>query len=588
MSRLRRPPLGRQRDRRSRRALAEHPLLPLAFDARWYATRYRDVFRVGADPLEHLVGPGAREGRDPSPYVDVSFYLTQVPDLRAGGLEPLRHLLEVGIPEGRRTSPYVDLTWYARHHAGLATLPSDAADHVARLAHLVASAGPTHPDPSPYVDLTWYAQQFPDITQGGLDPFAYFTALGGPLRRFPHPLWDEDAYVADNEYVRFALGMGKYLHGYEHFCAVGHEEVARGAEALVVRIDGRRVEYSEERYLRANPDVAEVVAAGTLRSGVEHLFSVGHREITAGTRLITSPSQRATATLTTGGRVPTGDVLLLLVHFDVEGIVDPHVLLAVDTYTAAGIDVAAITVGVDDAALTPLTERCIAVVQRSENDALRDFGAWQLALDALGEDRVGTYDLVVLANDSAYFPACDPTTFLTELRTQRDDVWAASDSLSGGRYHVQSFFLALRQPALTVLRPELARLAREFPDPTKLSLIQRFEIGLTRFALEHGLRVGAYRSVKDLGDLAQAISPPDPRPLSQLGVTITNQTHHYWRTALTSGLPFLKVELLRDNPLRVDLTGWADELTGAPCDATVIRTHLDRVAGTGWAGRDTP
>jgi hypothetical protein len=530
---------------------------------------------------EHLLGPGAREGRDPSPYVDVSFYLTQVPDLRGGSLDALRHLLEVGIPEGRRTSPYVDLEWYAQQSAELSTHPSP--DPAARLAHLVASAGPTHPDPSPYVDLTWYAQQHPDITQGGLDPFAYFTALGGPLRRFPHPLWDEDAYVADNEYVRFALGMGKYLHGYEHFCAVGHEEVARGAETLVVRLDGRPVEYSEERYLQANPDVAEAVASGTLRSGVEHLFAGGHREVSDGVRRITPPSRRASATLTTGGRAPAGDVLLLLVHFDVEGQVDPHVLLAVDTYAAAGIDVAAITVGVEDDALTPLAQRCIAVVRRSENDTLRDFGAWLLALDALGADRVAGYPTVVLANDSAYFPACDPSTFLAELRAQDDDVWAASDSLSGGRYHVQSFFLAIRQHALAVLRPELDRLAREFPDPTKLSLIQRFEIGLTRFALAQGLRVGAYRSVKDLGDLSQAISPPDPRPLSQLGVTITNQTHHYWRTALASGLPFLKVELLRDNPLQVDLDGWADELVSAPCDASVIRRHLDRVAASGWA-----
>jgi hypothetical protein len=557
--------------RTTRRALERHPLLPLALDAPWYVTRHRDVFRSGMTAADHFLGPGVREGRDPSAHVDLSFYSTQVPGLQASGTVTLAHLLDTGIPEGLRTSPYIDLAWYRRNGLGV------PADPVGALRHLLEIGLPAGAHPGPFVDLTWFSAAYPDITRGGLDAFDYFVALGGPLRRFPHPVWDEDAYVDDNEYVRFALGLGKHLHGYEHFCAIGHAEVARGAETLVVTVDGSSVEYVEERYLRANPDVAEQVERGELASGVEHFFATGHREVAAGGRRMAPASRRATATIESGDVEPQGTSLVVLVHFDVDGIVDEHVLIAIDAYRSAGSDVCAVVVDVNDDAMRVLRERATHIVRRSANDSVRDFGAWHLALSALGDDALARYDRIVLANDSAYFPVTDPTEFLAALREQESDLWAATDSLSGGRYHIQSYFLALSRRALDVLLPEIERRLDLFEDPTKLLLIKRFEIGLTRFALEQGLSVDAFRSVGALGPLREALSPQDHRELSPLGVTITNQSHHFWRSALASGLPFLKVELLRDNPLGLDVSGWEEAVAAAPCSPATIARHLARV-----------
>jgi hypothetical protein len=579
----RRALLGR-RPRRDASSLRDHPLLGAVLDTRWYATRYRDVFRFGAEPVEHFLRSGLREGRDPGPFVDLSYYSTQVPTPLGTGRELLEHLLDTGLPSGIRTSPYVDLEWYALHHQDV---PEDPA---ARFEHLVAQGVPSGCDPSPFLDLSWYGERYRDIALGGLDAFAYFVALGGPLQRFPHPAWDEDAYCAENEYVRFALSMGKYLHGFEHFCAVGHREVARGSETLVLRLGGRVEEYSEERYLAANPDVAEAVSCGRYESGVAQLFAEGHREVSEGRRRLRAPWRRSRIAGDARLPAPSSDTLMIMVHFDPLGTVDAHVLQAVDTYATAGIDVCAVTVGLGPDASEPLRHRCVAVLDRDENDDLRDFGAWALALDAIGERPLDAYERVILANDSAYFPACDPAPFLTALREQTCDVWAASDSFSGGRYHLQSYFLALSRRGLRALAPELVRRTREHPSPTKLSLIQHFEIGLTQYALEAGLEVGCFRSVKGLdptgGALADLLSPPDARDLSPLLLTITNQMHHFWRAALRSGLPFLKVELLRDNPLDVDISGWRAEIDGAACTATIVRSHLDRVAPGGWAGSD--
>jgi hypothetical protein len=558
-------------DRSRRERLAAHPNITLVFDGGWYLARYPDVLGAGIDPLRHLLGSGLAEGRDPSPYVDLSFYATMVPELGDDRVALFEHLLTTGLAAGVRTSAFVDLDWYAARHGRPAT------DPIATFRDLITHGRDGRLDPSPFVDLDWYAAHHRDVALSGVDPFEYLVSVGQLLGRFPHPLWDEAAYIAGNEYVRFAVGVGKYRTGFEHFCATGHTEVARGAVALPVRIAGVLDELAEERYLAANPDVRARIATGAITNGVTHLFGGGHREVAAGQRPLKLPSPVATATASAGGATPSGDWLVVLVHFDVDGTVDAHVLAAVDAYRAAGADVCAVTVGLDDDALAPLHERSVTVVRKSSNDELRDFGGWHLALEALGTATLARYSQVVLANDSAYFPVLDPGAFLAAMRASTADVFAATDSLSGGRYHLQSYFLALRPRALEVLVPEIARRITEQAGATKLSLIQRFEVGLTQFALAQGLTTEAFCSVAGISDVAAALNPPDPRPLSRLAVSITNLTHHFWRHALATGLPFLKVELLRDNPLDVAIDGWQDAIDGGSCTSALIEGHLGRM-----------
>jgi len=567
--------LRRARDRTSA-ALRTHPLLPLVCDPAWYVARYRDVFWAGAGGLDHLLGPGLLEGRDPGPLVDLSFVRTQRTGPPVDDATLLLELLEHGLAAGWRTSPYVDLGWYA------ASTPEAPSDPVGALRYLATVGLPAGRAPGPFLDLADYAERVPDVAAGGVDPFGYFTALGQHLGRFPHPAWDESGYLDTNEYVRFALGMGKHLHGFEHFCAVGHAEVARGALLLPVRLDGRSSEYSEERYLAANPDVAELVATGRVRDGVTHFFAEGHRQVLAGTRRLDPPATPARLILSprpTRER-PRGRSLLLLVHHDVGGVVDAHVLRAIDAYLEGDLEVHVVSSGLDERALDELAQRGVPAATRSTNDDLRDFGAWHLLLAHLGSERLAAYERVVLANDSAYFPVRDPAPFFAAMHASDEDVWAATDSFSGGRYHLQSYFLAMRPRATELLVPELARRAALHPQPTKHGLIQRFEIGLSQHAAAAGLRLGAFCSVADLEDPARLMSPPDPRPLPHLAVTVTNLTHHFWRTTLDRGSPFLKVELLRDNPLGVDVEGWSSAVDG-PCTPALITEHLDRVRARG-------
>lgn len=562
--------LSRRSDRSRSAALGAavaHPLFPVLFDEAWYLARYPDVLNSGLDGARHFLSSGVLEWRNPSPYVDLRFAAEALPHGSRDGRTVFLHLLDSGLSAGAPTSPYVDLDWFGRQHRLTGASPTEL------MQVLVSRGRSDRLDPSPWIDLAWYADTYPAMRLGGLEPFEYFLAVGRWLRRFPHPAWDEDRYLDVNDYVRTAVGSGKYSSGFEHFCATGWREASREAIALPLRISGRQDEFAESRYLEVNEDARVEVDAGHVRSGLEHLMTIGHREIVSGSRRLKRPSPFSDATLRTTSVPASGEWLVLMNHFDPDQQVDPHVVCGIDAYRAAGADVVLITTGCKTA---DIEHRVTDVVTKSRNDDLRDFGGWHHALRLLGEARLERYSRVILVNDSIYFPVVDPDRFFDRLRSSEADIFAATDSVSGGRYHLQSYFLALGSDALRTLLPELDRRVAEQAEATKMTLIQRFEVGLSEFAHGEGLTSEVFFPLAGVTDLSAALSPPDRRPISRLAATVMNLTHHCWEASVRSGLPFLKVELLRDNPVGVDIEGWHRAVDG-PCSSELIEAHLARV-----------
>jgi hypothetical protein len=66
------------------------------FDPAWYLARYPDVASAGADPAEHYLHRGAREGRDPSPAFNTKEYLDKHPELDVARTNPLVHFMTIG------------------------------------------------------------------------------------------------------------------------------------------------------------------------------------------------------------------------------------------------------------------------------------------------------------------------------------------------------------------------------------------------------------------------------------------------------------------------------------------------------------
>ena len=64
--------------------------------------QYPDVATAAANPLEHYLLFGAKEGHDPHPFFDTDWYFAQYPDVAASTMNPLQHFLLHGAREGRR------------------------------------------------------------------------------------------------------------------------------------------------------------------------------------------------------------------------------------------------------------------------------------------------------------------------------------------------------------------------------------------------------------------------------------------------------------------------------------------------------
>lgn len=201
----------------------------------------------------------------------------------------------------------------------------------------------------------------------------------------------------------------------------------------------------------------------------------------------------------------------------------------------------------DLACLDPGREAADAVLVR-ENSGY-DFAAWAEALRLVPE--VWDAPEIWFANDSVYHSPRLLPAMLDRARASRADVVAltASEEVSP---HFQSYFFGLKAP------PDRRAGARAFWGEVraladKLQVIRDYEVRQKSVLEAAGLSV----------DVLYPMAPGQK-----------NHLHESWRTLLGAGFPFVKVELLRDNPFHADLAGWRPLLDGQGFDIDEIAFHL--------------
>lgn len=193
-----------------------------------------------------------------------------------------------------------------------------------------------------------------------------------------------------------------------------------------------------------------------------------------------------------------------------------------------------------------------------ENTGL-DFGGW---IEAYGRFMPINADLLLLANDSVYGPLWPLAAFVEQLVAIPADFYGAVESWEGGP-HLQSWFLLLRPSAYNA--PAFRRLLGQ-PVPSdlpKLDIIKRYELKLLQDLTSAGLRSHAAFSAAKGGSISRAL-PYNPAQL-------------LWKTLITRyGIPFIKIELLRDNPGQVGgLDAWRSIVRrSAPHLMGMIETDL--------------
>jgi hypothetical protein len=243
-----------------------------------------------------------------------------------------------------------------------------------------------------------------------------------------------------------------------------------------------------------------------------------------------------------------------------------------------------------------LQKHCAGVITR--RNAGFDFSAWKDALLAAGLPRPDTTTLL-LANDSVYGPIRPLWPTLAAIDFAVADLWALTDSWQL-RYHLQSYFLIAGPRVLQSHAWE--KFWREVrPLAMKRWVIRRFEVGLSQAMLRAGFRLravwpyhtllGAASAGAASAGAATAAGTEDPllaagrrqeRRIRQAlaeGLPL-NPTSDLWRALLRRGYPFLKRELLRENPTRVaDLWDWRALLAEtSEIDPAIIVADLARSA----------
>jgi len=168
-----------------------------------------------------------------------------------------------------------------------------------------------------------------------------------------------------------------------------------------------------------------------------------------------------------------------------------------------------------------------AAVHPRPNTGL-DFGAWQFLLSKGYADNATE---ILFTNDSVFGPLLPLRPIMNRMGEKKFQVWGMVRS-EAAVSHLQSWFLCMTHDALH--HPAIQRIFYQpFNDMTKDEIVLHGELGLGLAIKAAGLSTGAsWSSTRGLARLL-AINP----------------MHADWRTVLRSGnAPFIKTELLRDNP----------------------------------------
>ncbi|UCG17326.1 MAG: hypothetical protein JSV19_04700 [Phycisphaerales bacterium] len=264
--------------------------------------------------------------------------------------------------------------------------------------------------------------------------------------------------------------------------------------------------------------------------------------------------------------------LCLFAHFDRDGVIDDYVVQYLRSLHELDCETVVVSTaeGLDEEDIGRILPYCMKFIVK-ENIGY-DFASWRTGLQAVGD--ISGYERVIVANDSVYGPLQDLKVVFDEMQGRNVDFWGITDSLKYGR-HLQSYFLVFGKAVLS--SPAFLEFWHDLPDYRhKYAVIIQGEVGLTRKLAAAGFAFAAYCPIEAVQERQESEAETlaskfrDPR---------ISPTHRAWRGLLREGSPFLKIQLLRDNPMRVPgLDNWEAVLGDVSgYDPGIIKEHLARM-----------
>lgn len=274
-----------------------------------------------------------------------------------------------------------------------------------------------------------------------------------------------------------------------------------------------------------------------------------------------------------GTQVPgSRSTLCIFAHFDRDSIVDDYVIFYLRALDELGCETVFVSTAEElgTAEIGKVIPFCRQfIVKRNVG---YDFASWRTGFEAVGE--LSAFDRLIIANDSVYGPLQDLREVFAEMDDRQPDFWGITDSLRYGR-HLQSYFIVFGRPVLQ--SSVFKEFWQQLPDyRSKHVVVIRGEVGLTRRLAAAGFRFAAHNPIKQVCTNMPALRG------GMRGILLGrrfNPTHIGWQALLRAACPFLKIQLLRDNPKRLaGLDRW-DEIVKdvSDYDTGLILHHLERV-----------
>lgn len=295
--------------------------------------------------------------------------------------------------------------------------------------------------------------------------------------------------------------------------------------------------------------------------------------------------------------------LVVMAHFDPDGLVAPHVRRQIQAWLATPVDLTVVSTAELNAADRDWLNAHVQLIQRPNEGY--DFLSYRAGLEAAGD--LSQYDEVIVCNDSFVGPLRSYAEILQEMGRLDCDFWGFTRSDRNKR-HVQSYFIAFRPSVVgsDVFREFWAGVSSL---ANRRAVIRRYEVGLSVKLVKAGFRMARYfvetRAERYRGRLRVAWwvlhRQAKVEPISALarfrrdGREPWNPTYGLADSALHEArLPVVKLDTLRHDPYGLDaerLLRLCEDRYSAEFEG--VRAFLERTASRyptrkGEALRPTP
>jgi SAM-dependent methyltransferase len=231
--------------------------------------------------------------------------------------------------------------------------------------------------------------------------------------------------------------------------------------------------------------------------------------------------------------------LVIYAHFDESNKIKHYVLYALNALFKVSDTIIFISTSqLDNSEL----DKIASLVTKSiltENIGL-DFFMWKQGLCQIDYNK---FDEIVITNSSVYGPLLDISTVFEKMKHVCCDFWGLTENFDL-EWHLQSYFIVFRN---NVLRSQAFSDFWEsvLPYSNKNQVIRSYEVGLSQWLIGNGFKYHVYFSWRQIVRYLYSLSHRKYRKLKNPSVA-------YAFELICLGFPFLKLEVLRENPYKID------------------------------------